>query len=262
MPTQAILETEEAAADVNVLSLASIVKVDDKSSVVSFVPQSLVGATIRIKTGQYAGHEGVITEQKYIPNGKKLHGRVQLDTMIDTIRLEDIRIIEYADNGICIDDVSKFSVDLRYLKCINKYMGAKVRVAENAIEYAGTVGRVTNVLYLGYWFITDNPKIDRAFPRDEFDIIKHTPETPNAVSDIDDDSFHICVSFSTSGSIPTAVFRDAKHLSFTDPPPACVLMLWKDVVASLEKEVGKWSQLVSACVASPRLWSIPHFFPL
>ena len=65
MPTQAILETEEAAADVNVISLASIVKVDDKSSVVSFVPQSLVGATIRIKNGQYAGHEGVITEQKY-----------------------------------------------------------------------------------------------------------------------------------------------------------------------------------------------------
>ena len=153
-------------------------------------PESLVGATILITQGTYAGKTGVIVEKKSMP-------RLQLDTVPHHLRFEDVTILEYADNsntiasGIsngCTPEQNDFAQ--RY----QRYMGARVKVVQNVEprEYAGVEGRVIKVAILGEWYITDNPDMPVAFTRAKFDVINYPPAyVENNEDETDEDEAHV-----------------------------------------------------------------------
>ena len=156
----------------------------------SLEPDSLVGATILITQGTHAGKKGVVVE-------KKSMRRLQLDTVPDHLRFEDVTILEYADNanaivsGIsngCTPEQNDFAQ--RY----QRYMGARVKVVQDVErrEYAGVEGRVIRLVILGNWYITDNPEMPVAFTRAQFDVVKYPPAyVENNEDGTDEDEAHV-----------------------------------------------------------------------
>ena len=170
----------------SVRSLAAAPTIIETSS----EPDSLVGATILITQGTHAGKTGVVVE-------KKSMRRLQLDTLPEHLRFEDVTVLEYADNekaiasgssNGCTPDQNDFAQ--RY----QRYMGARVKVVQDVEprECAGVEGRVIRVVVLSDWYITDNPEMPVAFTRAKFDVIKYPPAyVENKEDGTDEDEAHV-----------------------------------------------------------------------
>jgi hypothetical protein len=170
----------------SVRSLAAAPAIIETSS----EPDSLVGATILITQGTHAGKTGVVVE-------KKSMRRLQLDTLPEHLRFEDVTVLEYADNekaiasgssNGCTPDQNDFAQ--RY----QRYMGARVKVVQDVEprECAGVEGRVIRVVVLSDWYITDNPEMPVAFTRAKFDVIKYPPAyVENKEDGTDEDEAHV-----------------------------------------------------------------------
>jgi len=137
-------------------------------------PDSIIGATIRVKKGRYKGLTGIILEKQSIK-------RLQLDTIPTPLRFEEVRVLQYSKEADLSDPYQK-------------YMHAQVRVvdqqpnqADAGVEQmnAGVEGKVTRVIILGDWYITDNPNITTAFPIHKFDVIKGAPGRAATAIDVD-----------------------------------------------------------------------------
>ncbi|KAL3808791.1 hypothetical protein ACHAXA_011175 [Cyclostephanos tholiformis] len=127
--------------------------------------RSLVGATISINKGKYKGFTGVVLEKMCVR-------RIQVDTVPVPLVLEDVQVLQYADTYTSTsskDDGHRDSDGDNHLQ--QKLMGAKVRCISN--EYFGTLGTIIQVLNLGNWYITDNPKIATALRASMFDVVKY-----------------------------------------------------------------------------------------
>ncbi len=116
--------------------------------------------------------------------------RLQLDTVPEPLRFEDVTVLEYANNARTIESNVSTPEQADFAQHYQQYTGARVKViqAMKSREYAVVEGRVMRVVVLGDWYITDNPDMQVAFTRDKFDIVKFHPASVKIIEDpIDED---------------------------------------------------------------------------
>jgi len=118
--------------------------------------KDLIGATIRIKQGPYAGQTAVIEEKQTLQ-------RIELDTIRTPLLSSEVEIGAKANSTMQNDDQTLGGM------CMHEYVRLKEPERYGGIEG----GRIVSLASLGDWYIVNDPQIKAAFPERMFDVMEY-----------------------------------------------------------------------------------------